>query len=276
MKIPQTETLSAKTELTSSTEGTVTSSKKPCCKKVIWAGVVVVVLAAVAGTALFLLQPREKATRVFPPSISSPAPSINPTVNWITYQVLDSNGQFLRVEYKLPSTLIQIEWKQQPGRPFSSGKYQKYRFPNGTDFIVFPVGKIGVLQATFEKFTNLISSYNLKQRTITLFGRPAIDFQGYIINEKMNKDILILGDGEKEFRGIISKIDDRNFLYILHYQDKFTPPQGCSYDFIVCIKGPCPPILRCPTPELYKFEKDYTSDEKLFDQILSTFRFEGE
>ena len=195
--------------------------------------------------AIVSLQPNSNnSLSALTPSISplpSPIPTTDPTATWKIYKIVGPIDQDLNITYKLPTNVIsEPSWA-------NAGRYYKDTIlPGNTHLAIIPIGKKMSYQYTWDELINkVVVKYNYPQKT-TKFANlsTAIRFSGRISSFEQSADLLILGEGEREFQGIIVKVNSDLSLYILLYQDAFN-----------------------------KERKDFFSDKVLFNQILSTFKF---
>jgi len=173
---------------------------------------------------------------------ASPTPiaTPDPTANWVSYPVPKNRGADLTgITYKIPQTALSPEWVN------AGHYYQSVALLGNTFMGIFYIGAGQGYQYSYNQFVSqVITKFNLDKKPITVGGLTGQEFSGQIVSPIFGQDLLILGDGEGQFKGTIVKIDDNNSLYLLHYQATSTPAKSM----------------------------DFQSDDATFDQILSTFK----
>ena len=233
------------------TPSTPIESPKKDSSGITIAAMAIFVLLALGAVAFLYYQNQQLKTMIasYQTPTTSPTPTATPdiTANWSSFPVPSDGGANLTgITYKLPANVTGPEWVN------AGHYYQTISLPGNTVVGVYFIGKGQGFAFSYDQFiSQIITKFDLTSRPASISNFSGLEFTGTIGTKPASQDLLILGEGQSQFRGVIVKVDSNNSLYLLHYQP-------------VPIKN-----VVSPSPE----QIDYSSDDKLFDQILSTFKF---
>lgn len=203
---------------------------------------IIIILLLLAVTFGAYLLGTQKNIFQKPSPVPTPTATPDPTANWKTYSVLTDmpTKAIIDLRYRLPVPLV-------PNWVNAGHYYQSIILPGNSTIAVILTGENKPFDMRWERFSEMVDLAGYTSKQIRFLNLPAIEFSG--TTTPGVQELNILGQAQDSLRGIVVKLDDKTNLEILHYQDK-------SY------------------LEVTKKTADFSSDEVIFDQILSTFNFE--
>ena len=212
---------------------------------VIISATIAVIALSLAGYFFFQNKQLQKWPNEFDFVTPTPTPVVkDETENWKMYPFLTGNNPqpLLEITYKLPAG-------SEPSWVDAAHSYQSAGLAGNTKIAMIQSGPSMPLQNSWEGFQEMSELSRLKIRQTTVLERRAIEISGTFASQYVNSSALgFIGKPTGRFRAVVIKVSDIVSIEILHYQE-------------------------ANRIQVIGVEPDFDADEKLFDQILGTFKF---